>query len=258
MPLQAEIQSREQSLAALMTRILQDPLRPIEQSLQRLGGELTDAQEKLEHLHQLMALASSLGPEVAKTVFYAKKVVNESVPDLKAHLAEHVSAVSKDHRQAIEAAITAHADRGALMLNAVAGTLSAGLNEAAARHLETSALIGHARLELSELIKEVGSGLQAALEKQQQQLRSLHALSDSHHAALILERERLDRAVADRFEEFTALWKSATEERDAALHHQIESYRHRVGQLILVVGMVVAGALGLAGFIGFQLLGRAS
>lgn len=257
MALQAEIQSREQSLAALMTRILQEPLRPIEQSIQNLGKELTDAQERLQVLDDLLALTVSLEADVTKTASHAKKVVNESVPDLKAHLTEHVSAASKDHRQAIESAIAGHADRSALTLHEISQALSAGLTEAAARHAVTSASIDRACVELSESIKEAGSGFQGALVKLLQQLRSLHSLSESHHAALVLERETADRAVENRFEELVALCTSATREQHAAFHQQMNSYRQRVGQLTVVTGLLLAGVMGLAGLIVFQMLGRA-
>lgn len=253
MPLQADIQSREKSLAVLMARILQEPLRPMDQSIKKLGEELSDTQDRLKVLDDLTALVSSMEADVSKAASHSKKVLSESMPALQSHLMEHVSTASKAHGHTIESAIADQAGQTALALNAISQLLSSGLSQAASGHAETGASIEKIRLELTGTIKAFGSGIDGALGRLRQEIQLLKELSDSHRAIVALERDAADRAAVARMEKTVALCRLATSEllteHQAALQVQITNYRQHIGRVTMVGGLLLAGILALVAFV---------
>ena len=119
---------KEKSLAELMARVLKEPLKPLDKSMADLNGELSDIKQLADDSAGTLSLclenAEGAFKQSKEAVKLSRSLHDEHLPALKSSIARH----AQDGAEAVEAKLSAYADRGASALNAVAKDVLSALN----------------------------------------------------------------------------------------------------------------------------------
>ena len=119
---------KEKSLAELMARVLKEPLKPLDKSMADLNGELSEIKQLADDSAGTLSLcldnaegAFKQSKEAAKL---SRSLQDEHLPALKSSIAQH----AQDGAEAVQAQLSAYADRSASALEAVAKDVLSALD----------------------------------------------------------------------------------------------------------------------------------
>lgn len=82
-----EIKTKEKSLADLMSRVLKEPLNPIELSVNKLGCDFLELKDKVDEVEQALEVSAASVDKLGKAL---KKISQEQLPDLSQKIQEDI------------------------------------------------------------------------------------------------------------------------------------------------------------------------
>ena len=197
MPVQNEIQNKEKALSDLMTRILQAPLVPIDNSIKTLQSSLLETQDQLEKIEETVYSLNSFAEDNAnKTSRQSKKEftkIQEDIQVLDSKLKENFAMISEDQRQALDLLISENSSQHN-SLKSTSDNIIKNLSETTVAQRETLSSILNVRQEIltaTEKIQENIQSLNSQLkedfaiisEDQRQALESVILQNASQHSS---------------------------------------------------------------------------
>ena len=104
-----KIKNKEESLAALMSRILKEPLDPISKSIKESSDALLDAKEKLDDIdNSISAIDEAVGKSLKRSLSAAlNQIKDEFLPDQAQTIQNQFKAISEAGAQKIQNAMDA-------------------------------------------------------------------------------------------------------------------------------------------------------
>ncbi len=177
----AEIQSKEKSLADLMSRILKEPFKPLSESIKKLEGTVLDSEEKLEEIQNSLGVFSDDAEKAKKEITKAlRSIRDENLPELASDIQKHLIQNTEN--------ITTSIDQYSNYFKSVSENIISCLSEANTHRNK----IEHALYELQtqhRSYSERASTSQAAITTATQtalnEMRSNRELMESHQADLV-------------------------------------------------------------------------
>lgn len=276
-----QTREKEKSLAELMVRILKEPLKPLDESLKGLEGELSDIKAGLDMVSGTVTdglkksddAAKRRSKEALESLYTLRDEQAEWMPTLQASLAEHAKAL--DAR--LSESLTALALSERRVLDAVASVGEA--QRSVAHTIETlPAQLSDNRTALDNALVQWGaevatlnaamaSGLKAAVAEIGQRLELQHKATQAVHQALLNgmkgAAEHTQAVMAENLQAGQALCDSlasgqagvigALNQHAEALNARLDQSQAKLRQLTITAGVFFVSMLA---YVAYELLSR--
>jgi hypothetical protein len=277
MPLQADIQNKEKSLAELMAKILQAPLEPLDRSIKEISGELLEAHDRLRTLDEaVVPLLGTLAGNVERSGRHAKSAlaqIQEELPRIERQMKEHVTAAAADQRSALALRIddVARETQNSLKLHSEA-LLAVHSRADAAQSEAVQAMAAAAREQAAGIQQAIASGT-GALHAAILDLRSMQATTDGQVASLALRIQTTESALLARLDQHGVEQRQSgtqalqavqavtsrqaaagrlIDEQHAALKAQVEACQKTLNRLSMVTVLSLMSTVACFGFLILQ------
>jgi len=245
-----QTQEKENSLAELMVRILKEPLKPLDESVKGLKGELADIKEEIEHTKN--SVVSGVVDVLNKHERNAKNRDEETLEVLRTSLSEQALALAAMPglvSDALAGTVTSLHEQLNKQQASLAAILAQWQTHASAAHTEQAASINTAVAGISQRLEQQQKSAQAA------QLALLGALKSAaeHSQSAMAKTQQDGQTLREAFATAQAEVLGALHQQAEVFSTRLDQSQAKVRQLTVIIGVFFGSMIA---YVVYDLLGR--